>query len=76
MSLKYSLDKEDYKKIGIGAGVAVIGALLTYLTSVITNTNFGQWTPVVVTLWSVITNVVRKWIAGEQAVEVTPPPEL
>ncbi len=62
----YQLNKEDLKKIGIGALVAVAGALLTYLSDLIPKIDFGQWTPIVMAFWSVIVNVVRKWLTNSQ----------
>ncbi len=62
-SPSFSLNSVDWKKIGIGAAVAVVGALLTYLTPVITGLDLGALTPLVVAIWSVIANIVRKWIA-------------
>jgi len=62
-SVRFSLNSIDWKKIGIGAVVAVVGALLTYLTPVITGLDLGAWTPIVVTFWSVLANIVRKFIA-------------
>jgi hypothetical protein len=62
-SKRFSLNSIDWKKIGIGALVAGVGALLTYLTEVIGGIDLGEWTPVVVGIWSVIANIVRKWVA-------------
>lgn len=56
----YQLNKEDLKKIGVGALVAVAGALLTYLTEAITQIDWGEMTPVIMALWSVLANVARK----------------
>ena len=64
-STKYSLNAVDWKKILIGAGVAVAGALLTYGTDIVTKLEPGVWTPVIVAVWSIVANVVRKWIAGK-----------
>lgn len=64
----YQLNKEDLKKIGVGALVAVAGALLTYLTEAITQIDWGEMTPVIMALWSVLANVARKALtnnAGE-----------
>lgn len=61
--MKYTLNTADVKKIGIGAGIAVAGALLTYLTQVISETDFGVYTPIVVAGFSVVANIVRKFIA-------------
>lgn len=62
MSKKNTLNKTDWKSIGRGALVAVIGTLLTYGTQQIGNIDFGEYTPIVVTLLSVITNIVRKYL--------------
>lgn len=56
----FTLGNTDLKKIGKGALIAVIGALLTYFTTVVTNTNFGLWTPAVVAFWSIFTNTAWK----------------
>lgn len=56
----YKLNAEDLKKIGVGALVAVSGALLTYLTEAITQIDWGEMTPVIMALWSVLANVARK----------------
>ena len=40
--------------------IAVAGTLLTYLTSYVTQTDFGQWTPAVVACWSVVANALRQ----------------
>ena len=62
MSPRWVLDKQDFKKIGVGALVAVVGALLTYVSQVMTGVDFGEWTPVIVAVWSVIANIGRKWV--------------
>lgn len=59
-SKRFSLDLTDLKKIGVGLLVAVGGAVLTYLTGLIPNVDFGAFTPLVVTGWSVIVNILRK----------------
>jgi len=61
-SKRFSLSNIDWKKIGTGCLIAITGAILTYLTPIITNLELGAWTPLVVTFWSVIANIVRKWI--------------
>ena len=60
------LNKTDYKKIAIGAGVAVAGALITYVSEVVTQVDFKDWTPLVVAGWGVIANIVRIWIKDNQ----------
>jgi hypothetical protein len=59
-SPKFSLKNLNRKKIGIGALMALIGALLTFLAELIPTIDFGMWTPMVTMLFSIITNVVRK----------------
>lgn len=66
-SKRFSLNSEDTKKILIGLGVALAGAALTYFSSVITQVDFGPWTPIVVAGFSVVANIVRKWIADNSA---------
>lgn len=56
----FQLNAEDYKKIGKGALIAVGGALLTYLSETIANIDFGQYTPVVMAVWTIIFNAARK----------------
>jgi len=56
----YKVNKKDGKKILIGAGIAGAGAVLTYLAEVIPNVDFEAWTPVVVAMFSVLVNIVRK----------------
>jgi len=55
-------------KILKGAGIAAVGAILTYISAYVMDTNFvfevsGQmmdFTPAVVAAWSVLANVARK----------------
>lgn len=62
-STKFSLNNVDWKKIAVGAGVAITGALLTYISQTLTTVDFGQYTPIVVAFWSVVANIVRKWMS-------------
>ena len=66
-SKKYKLNKEDTSKIIKGLGVALGGALLTYLAEIIPNVDFGQLTPLVVAISCVIINAGRKFLAGENS---------
>jgi len=61
-SPKYKLDTIDWIKIGKGLLVAVIGAIITYLTDLIPSIDWGMWTPFVVSGFSVLVNIVRKWL--------------
>jgi hypothetical protein len=57
-----SLTKEDWKKVGIGAGVAGIGAVVTYLVAWAGNIDFGTYTPLVAAISAVVVNLVRKFV--------------
>lgn len=61
-SKKYELNKEDLVKIGKGAGIALAGCLLTYLTEIIGDVDFGEFTSMVTALWSVVVNFVSKFL--------------
>ena len=62
-STSYSLNSSDFKRIGKGALVAVVGALLVYATETLPAIDFGAWTPLVAAAFAVIANTVRVWIA-------------
>jgi len=66
MSKKYNVNKQDGKKILVGAGIAISGALLTYLANLIPNINFGDFTPVVVAIFSILINAGRKFIENKK----------
>lgn len=59
---RYQLNQEDLTKLGIGALVAVGGALLTYLADTIPGVDFGVYTPVVVAIASILINAGRKFL--------------
>ena len=63
MSKRFTLNKEDLTRIAIGAGVATGGALLTYLAELVPQFDFGDYTPIVVAGFSILVNVVRKYLA-------------
>lgn len=67
-SRKYTLSREDLTKIATGAAVAIAGALITYLTPIVSNVDWTiagvDLTPVMVVVWSVFVNLTRKWVAG------------
>ncbi len=65
-SKKYTLNKEDLKRIGVGALIAIMGALLTYAETQIPNVEFGSWTPILTALNAILVNAVRKFIADSQ----------
>ena len=64
MSYKYTLNQSDLKKVGIGALIAIGGALLTYIEQTIPLVDFGDITPLVVALNGVIVNFLRKFLQG------------
>lgn len=58
----FTFTKENLIKIVKGAGIAIGGALLTYLASFISETDFGQWTPIVVALGGILINAGREFL--------------
>lgn len=64
------MTKDDAIKIAKGAGIAAIGAVLTYLTAWISGADFGSYTPMVVAAWSIVANLVRKFITPTVAAAV------
>lgn len=65
-STRFSLNGIDWKKIGIGFLVAISGAGLTYITEFLSGFDFGEFSPIVMVVWSVIANLVRKWASNNQ----------
>lgn len=65
-SPKFSLNRDDAVSILKGLMVALIGAGLTYFSQIIAKTDFGQYTPIIVAVYSVIANIVRKWLEGQR----------
>ena len=63
-SPNWKLIKQDLKRLAIGAGVALLGALATYLQDTIPGLDFGQYTPVVVAVNSILVNAIRKFIVS------------
>lgn len=62
-SKQFTLNKEDLLKIGKGALIAMAGVLLTYLSTVVTQTDFGTWTPLVTAGWAVVVNTATKFLS-------------
>ena len=58
----FSLNKVDGKKILVGAGIAVGGALLTFLAELIPSIDFGVYTPMAVAGFSILINAGRKFL--------------
>ena len=59
------LPTSQWVKIGSGLLVASVGAMLTYLTETIPNIDFGEYAPFVTIFFSVIANIIRKWLAEQ-----------
>lgn len=68
-SSSLSLNGNDYKKLGVGLAIAVTGAIITYITEWISGASFGEATPLIVAGWSVVVNIIRKFIADKQPQE-------
>jgi hypothetical protein len=65
-SPKGGLISKDIKSLLIGLGITLAGAALTYLTEYLTKSDFGSWTPIIMTVWAFIVNLVKKWISESQ----------
>jgi len=59
---RYQLNKKDLTKLGIGALVAIGGALLTYFEDIVPGIDFGVYTSVVVAVNSILINAARKFL--------------
>lgn len=62
----FSFDNETNRKIAKGALIATGGALLTYLAQNISQADFGDYTPLVVALASILVNASKEFIQGEK----------
>ena len=69
VSPKWELIGKDFQSLAIGLGIALAGSALTYLSEYLSKANFGEWTPVVVALWSVVANTIRKFITDKQYIK-------
>lgn len=64
-SKRYTLNQEDLIKILTGAGLALGGALITYLTEIVGQIDLGVYTPVFVAVMSILINAFRKFLSGK-----------
>lgn len=65
MQEAFTFDKETMKKILKGALIAVSGALLTYIAQYVSSTDFGVYTPLVVSVSSILINAGKEFIKGK-----------
>ena len=65
MSEKFKLNKEDGLKILKGAGIALAGALLTYLAEILPKVDFGNYTLIVAPIISILINAGLKFFKGK-----------
>lgn len=63
ISKKYSLNKADLTKIVKGACIALGGTLATYLLDILTQIDIGIYTPIVVSIFSILLNTFLKWLS-------------
>lgn len=61
-SKRFTLNMNDVWKLLKGMVIAALGAILTYLMQWATSTDFGEFTPAIVAVVSVLVNVIRKWL--------------
>ena len=59
MSKKWTLNNADWKSIGMGALKVMLGALLTYVSQIISGFDFGMYTPAV--MWGLTTLINMGW---------------
>ena len=66
MSQKFQLNTDELMKIARGAGIAGLGAVLTYLTDAIPTVELGVYAPLVMAAWSIIVNAARKYLTTSE----------
>lgn len=64
-SKRYTLNKEDLKKIGRGAFMAIGGALVVFLLDLLPNLDLGEYTPVLIPVVSIALNSADKFFRGK-----------
>lgn len=62
--MTFPYGKQDLLKIGRGLAIALIGAALTYMLQVVSHSNFGLYTPLVMTVASTLVNAGIKGLDG------------
>jgi len=66
ISERFRLVSQDFQKVGRGALIAGVGAAGTYLFEALPGVDFGEYTPLVVAVVSVLANLFRKWLSKNQ----------
>lgn len=57
-----TLVRNDWRKIGKGALLALAGCGAAIATETVAEIDFGSWTAPVAAVWSIGFNLLRKWI--------------
>ena len=64
MQIKNTFDKITQNKILRGALIAGGGAFVVIMLEAVMQLDFGQWTPIVVAVCSILINAVREFKSG------------
>lgn len=59
MGYNITMSKEQWIKIGKGALIAIAGAFVVYIPEVVTEVDWGVWTPFAVATASILVNILR-----------------
>ena len=65
-SKKYALNRLDGWKVLRGAGIALGGALLVYVSELVPLVEWGAYGPLAVAVSGILINVGRKLLAGKK----------
>ncbi len=61
-SPKYSLTKQDLLPLFKTLLALILGVVLTWMTQTIPNINFGEFSPVVTALFTMLIKVAQRWV--------------
>ncbi len=62
MSAPFQIDKKDWKRVIAGGAIVMAGAGLTYFVQdILPGMNFGEYTPIIVAICTILLNIIRKW---------------
>lgn len=63
----FSFKGINWKKLGITVLAVAVGAVFTYLTSLVSGWNFGPLlTPIITTGWTALAVIVQKWVSDNE----------